>query len=321
NDKWRKTICRALHDCLFSLDKVQYVHPATRIVKHRAREPMPTSLDELTRMEPRSFFSPTIGCADRSHRIHKILASPCCRAIPLNIGQPMIEMYWPRPSVEAQAIPIPQLECEDVWCCTDLEHHAVLAGTMNRTRRNEKVIVFLCGKLIHILFRGEHVTACLGQAQIAGHLLLINSFLQTQINAGSGLGVQQIIAFVLRVMHSEFVLDVFGERMHLQRQIASTHRVEEVEANWELCAKPRMDRFPKKLLWMQKHQINRRNLDAMRAETQNNTVLLGNTVEAPGMIRRILRQIAYLLHPVPTPRAWIEVGNHAKWTVHRALES
>ena len=54
-------------------------------------------------------------------------------------------------------------------------------------------------------------------------------------------GVEQVVALVLRVVHPEAVLDVLGQRVHLQREVAAAHRVEEVEADRELVAEARVD--------------------------------------------------------------------------------
>ena len=56
-------------------------------------------------------------------------------------------------------------------------------------------------------------------------------------------GVEQVVALVLRVVHPEVLLDVLGQRMDLERQVAAAHGVEKIEADRELVAEPRVHRL------------------------------------------------------------------------------
>ncbi len=151
---------------------------------------------------------------------------------------------------------------------------------------NQKVIMLLRGQRLTYV-GGKRVTSGLRATQIVRHLLRIDAFLQSEIDAGSGLGIQQVVALILRVVHAELVLNVFSERMNLQRQIASAHCVEEVEADRKLCSKPRMHSIAKKLHRLQKDEIDCGNLNPVIAETKEKTVLLGHAIEAPRIVWRI----------------------------------
>src|ERR1017187_7444890 len=94
----------------------------------------------------------------------------------------------------------------------------------------------------------------------------VNIFLQTEIDGRVRAGVEQVITFVLRVVHAEMVLDVFGQRMHLERQMATAHRVEKIEADGKFIAESRVNRVTKQLAWLVKHQINRGNFKPRAAE-------------------------------------------------------
>ena len=70
--------------------------------------------------------------------------------------------------------------------------------------------------------------------------------------------VEQVVALVLRVVHAEVLLDVLGERMDLEGEVAAAHRVEEVEADGELVAEARVDRLAEQRARLVEHQVDRR---------------------------------------------------------------
>jgi hypothetical protein len=53
--------------------------------------------------------------------------------------------------------------------------------------------------------------------EIAHHLLAINVVFQAKKDSCFGLCIEQVIALVLRVVHAELVLNVFGEGVYLER--------------------------------------------------------------------------------------------------------
>ena len=67
---------------------------------------------------------------------------------------------------------------------------------------------------------------------------------------------------------------------------------------------------------MTEDNINRRNLKPLVTKPEQQTVLFGHAVKAPGVIRLVQRQIADRLHPMATPGAWIEIGDHTKWLLY-----
>ena len=68
-------------------------------------------------------------------------------------------------------------------------------------------------------------------------------------------GIEHVVAFVLGVMHPKMVLDVFRQRMHLEREIATAHRVQKIETNGKFIAEPRMNRLAEQLAGMREYQV------------------------------------------------------------------
>jgi hypothetical protein len=60
------------------------------------------------------------------------------------------------------------------------------------------------------------------------------------------------------------------------------------------------------------YQHDGRKLKSPRSERERDAILLRNAVEAPGIVRNILRKIECPHHPVATPRSWIEKWHHSK---------
>ena len=113
-------------------------------------------------------------------------------------------------------------------------------------------------------------------------------------------------------MHAEMVLDVFGERMHLEREVAAAHRVQEIEADGKLVAKPRVDRLAQQGARLVKHQVQGRDFKADIAEAEQQAVFFRHAIEAPAVVLRAAVQVADFLHPLAAPRRGIEEGHDAE---------
>ena len=74
------------------------------------------------------------------------------------------------------------------------------------------------------------------------------------------------------------------------------------------------------LVGVRENEIDRRHLDAYVSESEQQAVFLGNAIEAPGVVRFVTWKIANFFHPVAAPRAGIEVGNHAEWTLGNGIQ-
>ena len=77
------------------------------------------------------------------------------------------------------------------------------------------MIVLFGGKAVDKAFRVERLAGFLRGFERADHLLWTNPLFYAEVNAGVVLRIQKIIAFVLCIMHTEFTLNIFRQRMHL----------------------------------------------------------------------------------------------------------
>ena len=224
----------------------------------------------------------------------------------------MIKMNWTRFSVQARSAPIPQLEGENVRSGADFQDHAVAAGTVNSSRRNQKVVMPPGGPLVHIFIGIKPGSILLRMVELPSHLFPVYIRLDAQIDTGIGRSIQEVVALVLSVSNAKLFLDVFGQRMNLQRQISPVHRVQEIEAYGEFRAESLMHSVTQKLARMLKHQIDCRNFDHHTPKLEPEGVLFGDAIKAPGIVWRFGIQATDFPHPLPSPWAWIEERNHPK---------
>src|SRR5277367_6135227 len=112
---------------------------------------------------------------------------------------------------------------------------------MNRTRRDQEMVVLLCRELIHERFDFEGVAICLSRLQCSYHGISIYMAFGAEIDASIFASIQKVITLILGVAHSEFVPDVLRLRVNLQREIAAAHGIQQIETNGEFSTEPRID--------------------------------------------------------------------------------
>ena len=130
------------------------------------------------------------------------------------------------------------------------------------------MIVLAGREAVYIFFCLERWTAILRCAQVLNHNVAISSGLQSQIYTAAFARIEQVITFVLGVVHSELLANVFRPRMHLQRQISSAHGIEKVEADGEFGAEARKYIFSEQFERVKKGEINRGQFDLNISEPE-----------------------------------------------------
>src|SRR6266536_5160250 len=156
---------------------------------------------------------------------------------------------------------------------------------MNRTCWDQEMVVLLGWELVHIFFGSEGMIICLSHLQFPYHCVSIDMALSAKIDISVLAGLEQIVAFVLRVLHPELLTDELCFRMNLQGEVSTSHCVEEIETNRELSSESRKHRVAQQLSWIEKGEVHGRNLDACPPERKQQTVFLGYTVETPRIVR------------------------------------
>ena len=119
------------------------------------------------------------------------------------------------------------------------------------------MIVFPGRKPIDIFVGIKLNRAFLRLAQLLGHLCAIHILFQTEIYAALFGRIQKVVALILRIVHPKLLLDVFGERVNLKREIAAIHRVEKIKPDGKLGSETCMHGFAEKFVRMLKDQIDR----------------------------------------------------------------
>ena len=101
--------------------------------------------------------------------------------------------------------------------------------------------------------------------------------------------------------------------MYLQGKILSSHSVKQVKPDRKLCAESAVHALAEQFMWCIQNKILCRNLQHFSADFQIQTVLLRDTVKAPGevFLRSIKTEVFF--HPLTAPHARIKVRLHTKW--------
>ena len=183
------------------------------------------------------------------------------------------------------------------------------------------MVVLFHRDVVDVLFRREGRFPGLGPAQVGFHGGGVHVVLHAQPHRGIFPGVQNVVAFVLGIAHVEGILDVLGERVHLQGQVLAAHRVQHVEADGELLAEAGVDAVAQQGTGLLQHQVQGRGLDERAAEVQQQAVFLGHAVKAPSIVAAVFRQFKVVLHPVAAPHARVKVGHHAEGTAGGLAQS
>ena len=150
----------------------------------------------------------------------------------------------------------------------------------------------------------------------------LNARLAAQIDMRVGVfhRVEDVVAFVLRVVHPERVLNVLGQRMHLQAQVSAADGVQKVKANREFRAEARVNLVTQERFRFLMHQIDGGCFHNDAVHIQQEAVFLRHTIEAPCVIGLFRGKPADGLHPLPAPNAGVEIRRNAEGLRDRLFE-
>ena len=98
------------------------------------------------------------------------------------------------------------------------------------------MIMRLGRKTGHEFFVAKAALPALGGCERRLHRSRVGACFAAQVDLRVWLGIEQVIAFILGVMQAELLLNITGQGMDLQRQIAAAHGIEQVETDGEFCA-------------------------------------------------------------------------------------
>ena len=225
------------------LHKTQHVQIAFCIVRHRLGKPRAARLQKLRAIEACPLLAPPIAGCNFFCPIQQFPFHPLRVSVPLDISQAMLKMDRAWTAIQSETAPIPKFEGEDVGRSADLKYQIVAAGTVNRPCRDREMIVFAGRPEIHIAFGGKRRSACLGICQVFTHLLAIRSCANPQVDLRIAALIENVVALVLSIRNSEMFSDILAQGMHLQREIGTADRVQEIKADGKFRTKVLVNRL------------------------------------------------------------------------------
>src|SRR4029077_14168230 len=112
----------------------------------------PSCFNKFQFMQSCFFFYPSLTFIHHLNGIDQFFFFPISFPAPINYCLSMFDVDGSWLAIKSHAPPIPQFESEDVRSGADLENHAVGAGAMNSTRRDEQMVMFFYRPFLHIFF-------------------------------------------------------------------------------------------------------------------------------------------------------------------------
>ena len=161
--------------------------------------------------------------------VDQVGTGPIPVTIPLHDFHSPVNVNGPGLSIQSQPTPVPEFKSEDIGCGTDLQNHTTLPGTVNGPGRDKEMIVFFCRPGLDIFLRIKF-TCLLGLPQLRLHRYRVSVCFKSKVYPCIFIGIEHVITLILRVVHAEVLLDVFGERVDLEGEVAAVDGIEEIEA-------------------------------------------------------------------------------------------
>ena len=226
----------------------------------------------------------------------------------------MVDVDRPGPAVEAEPVPVPQLEREDVRRRADLEHHRVLARAVDGAAGDEEVVVLLRRPPVDVALVGEGRSAAfLRAAQVArawprGRCPPSRRGTRRRPSPRRAGSSSRPACSASRsgpgCTRSAGAPGARGCRRPSCRgsRTGSGTRRRSARGPPRRAARAGGGRRGR---WAGTST-------RVGAEAEQQAVLLRHAVEAPGVVRRLLRQVADLLHPLPAPGAGVEERHDAE---------
>ena len=178
NDVRGKQPIRALHYKGRPLYKVEHVDPLACVVSGGVGKRETTRLYKFQLVQPGMLLKVVVALMHDLNGVDKIASDPVGRAVPLNVGQPLVNVDGAWQAIKAKAVPIPELEGKVVGRGRYLEHHGARRRAVHGSRRNQEMVVLLGGKAIDIALCRKCGSSSLRHTQVALKRLAVHPLLQ-----------------------------------------------------------------------------------------------------------------------------------------------
>ena len=265
-------------------------------------------LNEFQFVQAGVFLHKVLIFRNRVNGTHQILHDPFRPPLLNDLLSPA-DIDRPGFAVQSKAPPVPKLEGEYIRRRADLQDHGAAARAVDRSGRDQEMIMLLSGDLVDELLRVKRRAALLCHLKLRDHIGDLYTLFQAQIYAGALFRVQNVIALVLRVSHAKIPMNIVGRRMHLQGQVLAADRIQEVESDGEFRAEPGVHFFAQEFLGMAENEVHSRHLQHCSVEVETDTVLFRHSVETPCVVVHLRIQPADLLHPLAAPDPGVKIRN------------
>lgn len=191
----RERIAFAAQNRPRTINQVQHMHTAVAMYRQGRRCCKAECVQKLPFMQTGAHNRSVFAGINFCHCVDKVSVNPFGITVPLDVGCTMFKVDGARFAVKVNTTPVPQLECENIGCSADFQHHGICTGTMHSAGRNQHMVMLLDGNLVDKFFCRERLAAVLGRLQGVDHFFRLCTGFNAQIDARGFAGsIQKIVA-------------------------------------------------------------------------------------------------------------------------------
>lgn len=144
-----------------SLHQIEHVDAAVSTDWQFCRCADAVGVQKFPFMQPGAFHGSIFSLVYEGDGVDQILPYLFCVAVPLDVCRAVVYVDRPRPAVQIEPSPVPQLECKDVGCGAYFQHHGVCAGAVDGSCRYQYMVVFFYRDTVDISFGRKRSASCL----------------------------------------------------------------------------------------------------------------------------------------------------------------
>ena len=137
----RERIAFAAQNRPRTINQVQHMHTAVAMYRQGRRCCKAECVQKLPFMQTGAHNRSVFAGINFCHCVDKVSVNLFGITVPLDVGCTMFKVDGARFAVKVNTTPVPQLECENIGCSADFQHHGICTGTMHSAGRNQHMVM------------------------------------------------------------------------------------------------------------------------------------------------------------------------------------
>ena len=121
----RERIAFAAQNRPRTINQVQHMHTDVAMYRQGRRCCKAECVQKLPFMQTGAHNRSVFASINFCHCVDKVSVNPFGITVPLDVGCTMFKVDGARFAVKVNTTPVPQLECENIGCSADFQHHGI----------------------------------------------------------------------------------------------------------------------------------------------------------------------------------------------------